>query len=426
VTFAAAAVCGAAPAIQATQPDLNVELKDGAASTSPVARRFRHTLIVGQLALALVLLACAGLLIKTVVRTFRIDAGYDTTKVVAGDLNLEGPAFASAGAIRSVATSILERLHARPGVKAAFSETVFFRGFGADARQMTVEGLPPLAGDASPTFYFRVTEGYFPIVNQPVIRGRAFTRLDGDVAIINATLARRVWGERDPLGTRIRFGDADSGAPWLTVIGVVADAGGGPLAADHGRPVAYTSFWAHPGREFALYAADPRSAAQLIPEVRAAVAAANRDLPIEDLMTMAQAHAAWAAPARFMAALMTSLSAVALLLASIGIYGAMAYGIGRRTREIGVRLALGATPLQVRLLVARTGVRLVALGLVFGVAGSWAATRMLAGVLAGTSPTDPAVFASVAALLGAIGCLASWLPSRRAARVDPLTVLRQV
>jgi predicted permease len=427
VTLVAAALCGAAPAIQAAQPDLNAELKDGAnASTSPVARRFRHALIVGQLALALVLLACAGLLIKTVVRTFRFDAGYDTAKVVAGDLNLEGPAFAAPGAIRTVATSVLERLHARPGVQAALSQTVFFRGFGSQARQMNVEGIPSVPADASPTFYFRVTEEYLAIVNQPLVRGRGFTRLDTDAAIVNATLARRVWGDRDPLGARIRFGDAASGAPWLTVVGVVADAGGSPLAVDHGRPVAYTSFWAQPGREFALYASDPQSATQLIPEVRAAVRATHPDLPIEDLMTMEQAHAAWAAPARFMAALMTSLSGVALLLASIGIYGAMAYGIGRRTREIGVRLALGATPLQVQMLVARTGVALVTIGLLLGVAGSWAATRMLEGVLAGTSPTDPAVFVSVAAVLGAIGCLASWLPSRRAARVDPLIVLRQV
>lgn len=426
VTVTAALLCGAAPAIQASRPDVNAELRDGGTtSVSPGARRVRHALTVGQLALALVLLACAGLLIKTVARTFQFDAGYDTTKVVVGDLNLEGPAFENPGAITAVTSTILDSLHRRPDVRAAVSQTVFFAGFGAEPRRMLVEGLPDVPVGASPTFYFAVTNEYFGILNLALQAGRPFASLDRDVVIVNATLARRTWGNRSPLGVRIRFGDTSSRAPWLTVIGVVADAGGSPLAIERGRPVAYVPFSSQPGREFALYAATDSSAAHLIPEVRAAVAAADPDLPIEDLMTREQAYASWAAPARFVATLMTSLSAVALLLACIGIYGVMAYGIGQRTREIGVRLALGATPRQVQALVVRTGAWLVVSGIVIGTAGARASTRMLEGVLAGTSPTDPAVFATVAAILGLVGCAASWLPSRRAARVDPLTVLRQ-
>ena len=427
VTVIAAGLCGAAPALQASRPDVNVELRDGAgASTSPGARRIRHALIVGQLALALVLLACAGLLIKTVARTFAFDAGYDAGRVLAGDLNLEGPAFAEPASVTAVSSAILDRLHHRPDVRAAVARTVFFAGFGGERRRISVEGIDAVPEGASPTFYFAVTNGYFGILALPLRSGRMFARGDTDVAIVNATLARRVWGGRDPLGARIRFGDAASGARWLTVIGVVTDRASSPLGSSDAGPQAYVPFEAHPGREFALYASTTTSVAELVPEVRAAVAAADPDLPIEDLMTMEQAMAAWAAPARFVALLMSTLSAVALMLAGIGMYGAMAYGVGQRMREIGVRLALGATPRQVQALVARSGISLVAAGLAIGCAGAWASTRMLEGVLAGTSPTDPAVFASVAGVLALVGCAAAWLPSRRAASVDPVSVLRSL
>jgi hypothetical protein len=320
--------------------------------------------------------------------------------------------------------AILDRLTRRPDIHAAVSQTVFFAGFGAAPRRMSVEGLPDVPAGASPSFYFAVTDEYFRIVHLPLRAGRLFAAGDADVVIVNATLARRAWGERNALGERIRFGDASSRAPWRTVIGVVGDDPGGPLAPG-ARPAAYVPFSSQPGREFALYAATDSSVADLMAEVRAAVAAASPDLPIEDLMTMAQAHAAWAAPARFVAGLMTALSAVAVLLACIGMYGVTIYGVGQRTREIGVRLALGATPRQVQALVARSGVRMVTAGIAIGTAGAWASTRMLEGILAGTSATDPIVFVSVAAVLALVGCLASWVPSRKAARVDPLVVLRQ-
>ena len=424
VTGIAAGLCGLAPAIQASRPQVAVELKEGeAASGGRGARRVRHALIVGQLALALVLLACAGLLIKTVARTFRFDAGFDTSKVVVGDLNLEGPAFATPQAITTLTSTLLDRLD-RPGTSSAVSRTVFFAGFGAEARRMSVDGVDTVPAGASPRFYFAVSDAYFAIHELRLRAGRAFTAGDREAVVVNATLAQRVWGDRSPLGARIRFGDAASQLPWLTVVGIV-EGEGTPLRSGAAEPAAYVPFATHPGREFGLYVRTSGSAASLIPDVRAAVRSVDPDLPIEDLMTMEQMFAAWSAPARFVAMLMTSLSAVALLLACIGIYGVMSYAIGQRRREIGVRLALGATPRQVRTLVARTGAGLVAGGIVVGAAGAWASTRMLEGVLAGTSPTDPTVFAAVAAILGAIGWLASWLPARKAAAIDPLAVLRQ-
>ena len=425
VTALAALFCGAAPALQASRRDVNSELRDGGTtSSSRGARRVRHALTVGQLALALILLACAGLLIKTVVRTFDFDAGYDTSRVLVGDLNLEGPAYEAPSSIEQTASTILERIPRRDGIRAALSRTVFFRGFGATPRRMWFDG-GEAPEPASPSFYFAVTDEYFSIVNVSLRQGRLFAAGErSDAVIVNETLRRRVWGERSAIGGRLRFGDDASKAPWLTVVGVVADSTGSPIAPDRDRPAAYVPFASQPGRSFSIYVGTPGSAAQLISEVRAAVRAADPDLPIEDLMTMEQAFARWVAPARFVAMLMTSLSVLATLLASLGLYGVMSYGIGQRTRELGVRLALGATPRQVQLLVVRSGAWIVAAGVVIGAAGAWASTRMLEGILAGTSATDPTVFGGVVCALAVVGLLASWLPAKRVTSVDAFAVLR--
>jgi putative ABC transport system permease protein len=187
---------------------------------------------------------------------------------------------------------------------------------------------------------------------------------------------------------------------------------------------AYVPFESDEGRTFAITASTPGDPAALATEVRAAVQALDPDQPVENLQTMAEMLAAWIQPARFVALLMGSLAAVALLLASIGTYGVIAYGVSQRTREIGIRMALGASACQVQALMARSGLRMTLGGIAIGVPAALASTRALEGILSGTSPTDPAVFAAVTATLAVVALLASWLPARRAARVDPLTILR--
>ena len=196
---------------------------------------------------------------------------------------------------------------------------------------------------------------------------------------------------------------------------------------DGGRPAAafaYVPFDSEAGRALSITVSTQGDPALLAPEVRAAVRAIDADQPIEDLQTMAQAHRAWTKPARFVALLMASLAAVALLLASIGTYGVIAYGVSQRTREIGIRMALGATARQVQSLVARSGLRMTLAGLAIGLPAAWISTRALEGILFGTSPTDPGVFAAVTATLACVALTASWIPARLAARVDPLVVLR--
>jgi putative ABC transport system permease protein len=242
--------------------------------------------------------------------------------------------------------------------------------------------------------------------------------------VINGEMARRIWGVESALGHRLRFGDAASGQPWLTVVGIVDMPGGSPLASRPQQPTAYVPLTVAPGRNLNFVASTDHDPVALMAEVRATAAHLDPDQPIEHLMTMEQAMARWAAPGRAIALLMVSLAGVALLMAAMGTFGVVAFAVSRRTREIGVRLALGATPAQVQRLMAGAGVRLAATGLALGLPVAWASTRLLRGILAGTSPTDPMVFGAVSVILGLVTLLAAWIPARRAARVDPLLVLR--
>jgi predicted permease len=412
--------------VQASRPDVRRVLNEGGAAVGGgAAQRMRSVLAAGQLALSVALLAGAGLMIKTVVRTFTFDAGYDVTRVLVGDVALAGPRYDDPAQILAFGESVIARLGRLPGVRAAIGRTVFLRGFGAEPRRIVAEGVASVSADASPSFYDAVTPGYFAALGLTVREGRDFEPAERTGVIVNRELARRVWGTRPALGQRFQFGDEATRAQWFTVVGLVDVPGGSPIAVNPNRPVAYVPIAAAPGRELAVTVGTDGNPAALVSEVRAAVAAADPDQPIEDLKTMEAAFAQWVTPARAVGALMASLAAVALLMAAMGTFGVVAFSVSRRSREIGVRLALGATPRQVQALMAGAGVRLAAAGLAFGLPAAWLSTRTLEGILAGTSPTDPMAFTAAVLLLVLATLIAAWLPARRAARIDPLTVLRQ-
>jgi hypothetical protein len=273
---------------------------------------------------------------------------------------------------------------------------------------------------ASPHFYYAITPGYFGMLGAVVREGRDFTDRDRDeVVIVNEAMAARLWPGGPVLGRRIRFGDK----PWRTVIGAVGNISGGIIGA-RPNPLAYVPFSSEPGADLALMISSDRDPATLAPELRAAVRAVDPDQPIEDIMTMAAAFREQTQPSRFVALLMTGLAAVALALASVGLYGVTAYGARRRLREIGIRVALGSTSRDVVRLILGSAWRVIGPGLALGIAGAWAGTRALEGILFGTSPTDPIVFAAVVVTLAVVASAASYLPARRAARVDPIAVLR--
>jgi predicted permease len=426
VTLATSVMCGAVPAWHSSAASPQGALKEGGTvAGGHKGRRVRAALVVSQLALALMLLAGAGLLIKTVARTFAYDPGYDTRRVLAGDIDLPVARYPTAAQQMAFAADVLQRLQRIDGVRASVSRTIFFGGFGGARRLISVEGMPAAPDGASPTFYYAVTPGYFATLGVPLRDGRDFTAADGrDAAIVNEEMARRLWPAQSALGHRIRFGDAGSNAPWRTIVGVVGNAGGSPMGGRRAAVFAYVPFRSEPGGSFAVTVGTRGDAAALMSEVRAAVHDVDADQPIDDLQTMTEAFRRWASPARFVALLMSSLAAVALLLASLGTYGVIAHAVSQRSREIGIRMALGASARQVQALVARSGLRMTLGGLGLGLPAAWLCTRALEGILFGTSPTDPGVFAAVTLTLAGVAGLATWLPARRAANVDPLVVLK--
>jgi predicted permease len=421
ITIGTAILFGIAPALQASKHEPQANLKEGCVvTTGRRGRPVAGALVTAQLALALLLLAGAGLLIKTVVRSMRFDPGFNTARLLQGDVSLPRLRYQTPAAITGFVTGILEQLERVPGTRAGVQSFVFFGGFGARSRTLTVEGLPAVPEGASPRFYFSITPGYFRMLGAPMRQGREFGEHDGsDVVLVNEELAQRLWGGAPALGRRIKFGDK----PWRTVIGVVVNINGGVIGVRQ-NPLAYVPFASEPGRDLAVMISTDRDPASLAPGLRAAVRALDPDQPIEDVMTMAAAFREQAAASRFVARLMTGLSGVALALASVGLYGVTAYGVRRRLREIGIRIALGGTAADVVRLILGSAWRMIAPGLVLGLAGAWAGTRALQGILFGTSPTDPVVLAATVLTLALVASVASYLPARRAARVDPIVVLR--
>jgi putative ABC transport system permease protein len=340
VTLGTAMLFGLAPGYQASRHHPQDALKEGGATTGGrSARRVAGGLVIAQLALALLLLAGAGLLIKTIVRSVRFDPGFDTARVLEGDVSLPALRYKTPAAIDAFAVAVLEQLSRVPGTRAGIQSFVFFGGFGAQSNRVTVDGMPSVPDGASPRFYFAITPGYFRMLGAPLKDGREFGPADGsDVVIVNDAMAQELWPGGSALGHRLRFGNK----PWRTVIGVVGNINGGVIGA-RPNPFAYVPFSSEPAKDLALMISTDRNPASLAGDLRAAVRAVDPDQPVEDIMTMAAMFREQAQPSRFVALLMSGLSFVALSLASVGLYGVTAYGVRRRLREIGIRVALGGT-----------------------------------------------------------------------------------
>jgi len=415
---------GLLPALRASAPDVHTTLKES--STTIKRSMTRGLLVIGELALAMILLAGAGVLTRSVVRLATPEQGREELDLLTGDLEFLDARYSDSTLVQSTVTSILERLQTAPGVASASAHAFqFVAGFGRADRSIRAEGADTsLARSVSPRFAFVVTPDYFATERLPVRAGRAFNAQDGigsqPVVMINQRMADVLWHGQSPLGRRIKLGSADS-LPWLTVVGVAGDITSRDTVAHY----AYVPF-AQSARNQRVTllvrgSADPLS---LVATVRAAVRSVDEDLPILALQTVRQQRRSNVAPYQLYATTMGSFAAFAILLAAIGLYGVVAYNAAQRTREIGVRIALGAEPKHVVALIAGQGGRLVVLGIVLGTAGSMLLLRVLRAMLFGASPIDLPVFTAVALLLVFTAALAIWLPARRAARIDPLEALR--
>jgi putative ABC transport system permease protein len=382
--------------------------------------------VVGEVALALVLLAGAGLLMRSFVRLQAVNPGFNPAGAFVATALLPRPRYDTAAQYAAFARDVTRALAATPGIAAAAAATNLpFSGF-AETRSFTVAGRPPPATTDLPTAnHHNVGPAYFRAMGIPLLRGRPFEVRDAldapRVAIVNEALARQQFSGADPLGRRIDLLDGDGERE---IVGVVADVK--PSTLEGGMaPQIYEPFAQQPGRAMTFVVRGAGGRLTGVPAaIRAVIARLDPEQPLDTARPLAAVIDDSLARQRFTASLFAVFSAVALLLAAIGIYGVVAYAVGQRTGEIGIRMALGARAGGVVRLVLAEGGRLVALGVAVGLTGAFVLTRGLERLLYGVSPHDPLTFLVIPALLAAVAACACLVPAWRATRVDPMTALR--
>ncbi len=434
ISLGANCLFGLAPAWQACGGQRSAQLKEGsrAATASPRGARLRGLVVVSQISLSLVLLAGAGLLIKSFVRLLEVDPGFNPNHVVTMRINLPYLKYPEPRQAQAFFRQLLERVETFPGVEHASVvshlplDSVGWSGTFTVEGQVTdpAKGGPEADRRPSSTDYFRA-------MGIPLLRGRFFARRDETedapkVAIVDETLAETFWRGQDPLGKRLKLGGVDSSRPWMSVVGVVRHVRHQGLEAQS----RFQMYWPYPqqlpARTMSLVirarsGVDPRSLARA---AQNAVLALDKEQPVFAIRTMEEVVARSVAQRRLSMLLVVIFALVAVTLATVGIYGVMSYSIARRTHEIGIRVALGARAPDVLALIARQALALVALGVAAGLAGTLVASRWLSALLFQVAPGDPWVLAAAALLLAAVALAASYLPARRALRVDPLAALR--
>jgi putative ABC transport system permease protein len=442
VSVATGIAFGIAPALRAASVDLLTSLKDGGRGAPAAGRRTRGALVVVEVALALVLLVGAGLTIRSFAKLTSIDLGFDASHVVTVHASLPDTRYREVAQWTAFHRQLLQRVSALPGIEAAgLNSALPLAGMGAEA-EVRYEGQPPPASlheDGTPSLFQAVSPDYFRAMGMPLVRGRAFTDRDTAdgvrVAVVEEALVRKFFPDTDPIGKRIAFEFTGAHGPsampiWREIVGVVKHVRHYGLVRELPNlqvyaPVEQLPTWfANRRPTMTLFARTTLEPEEVIASVRAAVGQIDREIPIFGLQTMEQYVDQATEQSRLSMLLLTAFGLLALILAGLGIYGVLSYLIGRRTQEIGIRLALGATRGDVMRLVLGHGMRLVGAGIAIGAAIAWAATQALRSMLYGISPHDPATFAAIAALLAAVAFIASYLPGRRATCVDPVETLR--
>jgi putative ABC transport system permease protein len=390
--------------------------------------RARSVLVVADLVLALVLLAGAGLMLRTVVALTRADPGFNPSSKLTLQFSLVGKAYAEDSAVLVFQERTLERLRALPGVTgAALAGQIPFGG-NADCSGFHANGrMKPNTVDDPCIERYGVTPDYFRVMDIPMLAGRGFDATDSPtgqpVIVISAATAKAVFGNDSPLGAQVRIGDATRG-PWRTVIGVVADVHHDDLTA----PVTPAMYL--PETQFtdsylvAVVKSGTGDAAALAAPARAVLRELDSSVPVYGVATLASLVDKSAAQRLFVMRLLAGFAIVAVLLAAIGLYGVVSYGVAQRTREVGVRVALGAQRRDVLRLVLSGGVSLVGIGVAVGLAAAFLTTRFLGALVFGVSPADPTTFAAAAFVLTIVALGAHWVPIRRALRIDPASALR--
>ncbi len=439
ISLLAGLVFGLAPAWRASALHLSDSLKEGERGSSEgIGRnRLRSLLVASEFTFALVLLVGAGLMIRSFLALRAIDPGFDSRGVLSVIVSTTGTKEASPGVRPLFFQDLVEQVRHLPGVQSASAINHLPLGGDIWGFSFHVEGHPvPRPADTPSATYRVVLPGYFQTIGTPLLRGRDLLESDNlqapGVVVINEFFARHEWPGEEAIGRRITLDDRSAHPAWLTVVGVVKNAVRGewtePPAEEMFLPYLQTRKYIEgPESQFAyltLVAKTTGDPAALAPMVRAAIGRIDRNIVLSDLQTMDQVVAEATAEPRFYVLLLGAFSAVALILAAVGIYGVMSYSVSRRTQEIGVRIALGARTEDVVRLVVRQGAVLALTGVGAGIVVALAATRLMSGLLYGIRASDPITFIAVALVLSGVAIAASYIPARRAARVDPMIALR--
>jgi putative ABC transport system permease protein len=420
-----AIIFGLIPAFRASRVDLAAAVKrSGWDAPSGGSYRLRSVLVVSELALSVMLLIGAGLLMKSLWQLQHVDPGFDARNVLSMRLSLPESQYTGSRERAVLYQELVDRIQALPGVEGAAATNDLPFGGSRSGTSFDIDGLPPVPGESRHSDYRTVSSGYFNLMRIPLLKGRAFIEADNRreaprVVIINEALLDRYWRNANPVGQRLILHDKS-----YEVIGVVGNVRHDDLTAS-GTAEIYVSQYqgnAPPWTFFAIRCG-PRIAS-LIPAIRNAVREVAPAEPVYDIRTMPERLSQSIAPQRFNALALAVFASFALLLATIGIYGVVAFSVERRTHEMGIRMAVGAQPVDVLLLVVRQGVTLGLLGIALGVAGALVAGRIIGSMLYGTAAADPPTYLFVSLTFLAISLLASYVPARRAARLDPMVALR--
>ena len=420
---------GVSPALASVGADLNDTLRGGGRGSTGDRGRFRSVLIAGEVAVSLLLLTGAGLLTKSFLALLNVNPGFRAEHVLAAGISLPASKYRTTEQAAEFHDALLRRAAVLPGVKsAALTDTLPLSG---DDSRMGIK-LPdrqPRPGEHLRLNPRLVSAGYLETMGIPLLAGREFTTFDATgtrpVAILSETAAHKYWPEGNAVGQRFAFNN--DGAPWIEIIGVAAAVHNQALNRDPTADV-YVPYRGNPylfaPTTMTLVLRTVQDEATLAAAIRSTVAAMDRSLPVSHIRPMAAYVADSSAPQRFNLILLGSFAAIALVLAAAGLYGVMSYLVSQRVREIGIRMALGARPGDVLGLVIGKALALAGVGVAVGMAASWAATKVMSSLLYGVHTRDPLVFSIAPLVLIAVAALASYVPARRASRVDPLVALR--
>ncbi len=427
--FASALLFGVIPALHASRADASLALRDADRATTGGRQRARTraALVLAEIALTCILLVSSGLLLNSLMRLQHVDPGFRTDRVTL--ISLPVPLARYPDGKRQVAfyRQTLEALEQRPEIQSA---AILFPSpiEGRNAQgTLTIEGQPVLKRADRPfAALASISEKYFQTLGIPLVEGRAFTKYDRDpapaVAIVNATFARKYFAGQDPVGHRVRFSE-EGGDDWITIVGVAADSRNVGLK-DPPTPLLYLPYDTFPLAYLSIATRSTAGSGVVASIARREVKKIDPDMGIDRIVPLSDVVQGSVAEPRFRTLLLTAFAMIGLVLAAVGLFGLMSFTVVQRTREIGIRIALGARPQQVVGPVVREGLLLAAAGLALGLAGSFAATRFLAAFLFDVHRTDLATYAAVAAVLLGVAFVATYIPSRRAARIDPITALR--